>query len=98
MTLVQADSRTQEENDRVRVTRWHLPPGSQTGPHVHAHDYVVVPLVTGTLTILDDDGVASTAPLKPGGSYFRRAGVSHNVTNQSDSDIVFIEIELLQAG
>lgn len=92
--LVQAEGRQQSDNARVRVTRWHLPPGSETGHHVHEYDYVVVPVEAGTLTIVEDDGSITEAPLTAGVSYFREAGVSHNVTNRGETDIVFIEIEV----
>ena len=97
MALKPATATLREDNDRVRVTEWHLPPGTETGPHVHGMDYVVVPVEAGTLTIYDDAGAATEAPLTPGGSYFRRAGVSHNVTNQGTTAIRFIEIELKPA-
>lgn len=89
-----AEPTLQEDNDRVRVTRWHLPPGSETGHHVHEYDYVVVPVSPGILSIVEDDDSITTAELNTGQSYFRRAGVSHNVTNQGSDDIVFVEIEI----
>ena len=94
MALRPATATVQEDNDRVRVTEWHLPPGSETGAHVHEMDYVIVPVAAGTLTIYDDTAGQVESPLTVGQSYFRRAGVSHNVTNQGESDIRFIEIEL----
>ena len=39
----------QVENARVIVTQWRFPPGAETGHHVHAHDYVVVPMTSGLL-------------------------------------------------
>ncbi|MEO1681005.1 MAG: cupin domain-containing protein [Pseudomonadota bacterium] len=94
MTLGPATSSLQEDNDRVRVTQWRLPPGSETGHHVHEYDYVIVPVIAGTLTIYDPGGAVTEAPLTSGQSYFRGAGVSHNVTNRGPSDIVFVEVEL----
>lgn len=94
MPLAPATPTQQDDNDRVRITRWHLPPDSETGHHVHEYDYVVVPLVTGALSVVQDNGEIVEAPLTPGGSYFRRAGVSHNVTNRGAADVVFIEVEL----
>lgn len=93
-SLKPAAATLQEENARVRVTEWHLMPGTETGHHVHEYDYVVVPVEAGTLTIYDDSAGEIHAPLAVGKSYFRSAGVSHNVTNQGASDIRFIEIEI----
>ena len=82
------------ENRRVIVTRWTFAPGEATGPHVHAHDYVVVPLSTGKLHIVASDGAASDAGLETGAPYAREAGVAHDVINRNAFEFSFIEIEL----
>ena len=46
MKIVKATSTVQMENERVIVTEWRFAPGAETGHHVHAHDYVVVPLTS----------------------------------------------------
>ena len=86
------------ENERVRVTRWDFPqPGDCTGWHRHEHDYVVVPLFDGDLRI--DTGAGTvTSSLTTGGSYFREAGVEHDVCNGNDVACSFIEVELLEAS
>ena len=82
------------DNDRVRVTRWRLPPnGGETGWHVHALDYVITPITGGALTIENPGGETLECPLAPGQSYFRRAGARHNVMNRTAADIVFVEVE-----
>lgn len=83
----------QVDNSRVIVTLWTFPPGADTGQHVHAHDYVVVPLTTGTLRLVEPAGVRDVA-MQAGGSYAREAGVSHNVINANDFEFRFVEIEL----
>jgi quercetin dioxygenase-like cupin family protein len=83
----------QVENERVIVTEWRFAPGADTGHHVHAHDYVVVPLTTGTLRLEDAEGVRE-AWLQAGGSYARPAGVAHNVTNVNEHEFRFVEVEL----
>lgn len=82
------------ENDRLRVTEWRFGPGEETGWHRHEFDYVVVPMSTGRLEIVAPDGSVSRPELKAGEPYFRRAGVEHNVINDSGGDFSFIEIEL----
>ena len=84
----------QEDNARTRETRWRFPPGGETGFHRHEFDYVVVPLTTGTLKIIDPNGGESLSALTAGVSYFREAGIEHNVINDSDAEFVFVEIEL----
>ncbi len=82
------------ENRRVIVTRWTFAPGEATGPHVHAHDYVVVPLSTGKLRIVAADGGAGDVQLSSGMPYAREAGVAHDVANPNAFEFSFIEIEL----
>lgn len=83
----------QVENERVIVTEWRFAAGAETGHHVHAHDYVVVPLTSGTLRLVDGAGV-SEANLRAGVSYARPAGVAHNVINANDYEFRFVEIEI----
>ena len=84
----------QEENDRVRVTEYRFAPGAETTPHVHQWDYVVVPQTDGELLIIGPDGSEMRAQLTRGKSYYRQAGVNHNVTNAGAKELVFIEIEM----
>lgn len=93
MTTKQATPEQQADNERTRVTRWSFAPGAETGFHVHEMDYVVVPLLDGTLKLVSPDGVESLADLKAGRSYYREAGVQHNVINANDFDFAFVEIE-----
>ena len=83
----------QIDNDRVLVTKWHFAPGAQTGDHVHGLDYVVVPLTTGTLRLVEPEGTRDVE-LLAGASYARLTGVAHNVINVNDHEFVFVEIEL----
>jgi quercetin dioxygenase-like cupin family protein len=83
----------QVENERVIVTKWRFPPGADTGDHVHAHDYVVVPLTTGKLRLVEPAGTRDVE-LIAGGSYARLTGVAHNVVNINDFEFSFVEIEL----
>ena len=83
----------QVENERVIITKWHFPPGADTGDHVHAHDYVVVPLTSGKLRLVEPTGIRDVE-LIVGGSYARLAGVAHNVININDHEFSFVEIEI----
>lgn len=89
----QAVATVQVDNDEVIVTEWRFAPGAETGRHRHGHDYVVVPMTDGTLLLETPDG-DKHATLIAGQSYFRKAGVEHNVVNASDHDVVFVETEL----
>jgi quercetin dioxygenase-like cupin family protein len=92
--MTSALSNVQVDTPEVRVTEWRLAPGSATGHHIHAMDYVIVPVTAGEMTIVAPDGERSKALLGVGKSYFRKAGVEHDVLNETTSEIVFLEIEL----
>jgi quercetin dioxygenase-like cupin family protein len=90
---MQATAHLQVDNERVIVTEWRFAPGAQTGHHVHGHDYVVVPLTSGTLRLVEPEGTRDVQ-LQAGVSYSRTAGVAHNVINANDYEFRFIEIEI----
>jgi quercetin dioxygenase-like cupin family protein len=83
----------QIDNPRVIVTEWKFAPGAETGQHVHGMDYVVVPMTTGALRLIEPEGTRD-AQLTAGLSYCRPAGVNHNVINVNDFEFRFLEIEL----
>lgn len=91
---IAATSDVQIDNDEVRVTEWRLAPGSATGHHRHEMDYVIVPVTDSDMTIVAPDGSRSIAQLRIGKSYFRKAGVEHDVLNETKDAIVFLEVEL----
>lgn len=92
--MTSAQSNVQHDTPEVRVTEWRLAPGASTGHHTHGMDYVIVPITTGVMTIVGPQGERSQAPITMGKSYFRQAGVEHDVLNETDSEIVFIEVEV----
>ena len=92
--MLPAKSTVQQDTPEVRVTEWRLAPGAATGHHTHEMDYVIVPITSGEMTIFGPDGGRSKAPITTGQSYFRKAGVEHDVLNETASEIVFLEIEL----
>jgi quercetin dioxygenase-like cupin family protein len=88
-----ASGEIQEDNARTRVTLWRFPPHGETGFHRHELDYVIVPLTSGPLTIVDTHGKETAAALTAGVSYFREAGVEHNVINAGAGEFAFVEVE-----
>ena len=84
---------TQIDNERVIVTEWRFAPGAETGWHVHQHDYVICPVTPGKLLLETPEGPVE-AELTSGQTYFRNAGVEHNVINASDEELIFVEVEL----
>ena len=90
----EAVATVQEDNDRVRVTEFCFAPGAETTAHVHQWDYVVVPQTDGDLLVVSPDGSKARSVLTKGVSYYRPAGVAHNVINAGAEKLVFIEIEI----
>lgn len=81
------------DNDRVRVTEWRFAPGAATGWHRHEYDYVVVPIMNGTLR-LEETNETRESELTLGIPYFRPAGIEHDVINANDYEFAFIETEI----
>jgi quercetin dioxygenase-like cupin family protein len=88
-----ASGKVQEDHERARVTLWSFPSRGETGFHRHELDYVVVPLTSSPLKIVDMAGKESISELTAGVSYFRRTGVEHDVINASDDAFAFVEVE-----
>ena len=82
------------DNDHVRVTEWRFAPGAATGWHRHAYDYVITPVIGGQVEIVHGDGSRTPFAMEPGKSYFRQAGVEHDVVNGDGGALRFVEVEL----
>ena len=48
-------------------------------------------MTDGVLTLQHPDGSRTEGPIKMGQSYYRDAGVEHDVINLTDREIVFVE-------
>ena len=88
---MKAIPKVQIDNKFVKVTEWCFPPNSETGMHIHAMDYVVVPMTSGILTIESKDNKFTEADLTVGQSYSRNAGVHHNVINKNEYESYLIK-------
>ncbi len=83
----------QIDNDRTCVNHLLFPAGGESRWHRHERDYVIVPIQDCELQIDTGEG-AIKVELKAGDCYYRAAGVEHNVMNDTDQDIVLIEVEI----
>jgi quercetin dioxygenase-like cupin family protein len=81
------------DDARARITRWDLAPGATTGWHEHAMDYAVVMMTDATMAY-EVDGIVTQTSMKAGESYIRPAGIRHDVKNNGDNHMAFIEIEI----
>ena len=89
-----AVSNIQIDNNLVRVTKYSFMPGQETGMHKHLYDYIVTPITDGKLLLIDKCGNESNYNLISCQSYFRKAGIEHNVINSGKQQLIFIETEL----
>ncbi len=80
------------DDDICRITRWDFEPGADTGHHVRGLGYVVVPMTDCDILIEDAEGSRNVFVAK-GAAYRRDAGVEHNVVNDGNQPMSFIEIE-----
>lgn len=86
---------TQHIDDaHTRTTTWSFADGAETGNHVHAFDYVVIPVTGGTFQVLDVTGGTHNMDQEAGIPYVGTKGTAHNVINRSGKDAVFVEVEL----
>lgn len=83
------------DDGRVRVTKWHFPPGGSTGMHTHEFDYLVVPVTGGDFTATLPDETVNPLTQQPGITYSRPAGVTHDIVNVGGAAASFVEIEFL---
>ena len=89
-----AKSEVQVDNQQVRITKYIFQPDDETGMHKHEYDYVITPIIGGNILLIDAKENKNEAILIASESYFRRAGVEHNVINKSSKVLIFVEIEL----
>lgn len=98
MTRATAEPVVHIDDERFKVTEWRFAPGAETGWHIHGHDYVIVPLTDGTLGLEGPDGEKKQARLTQGVPYSRRTGVAHNVINDAEAPLAFLEVEVVENG
>ena len=94
MEREQAVATTMIDDDRVRVTRFDFKPGAETGWHRHEFDYVIT-AVSECSMLLEEPGGATREVVVPAGEAYRREeGVEHNVVNNGQGPMAFVEVEL----
>ena len=89
----EAQATVHVDNERTRVTEWRFAPGTATGWHKHEYPYVITPVTDGRVRIVGPDGTESEAEMIAGRSYYRDAGVEHDVINAGAGELRFVEVE-----
>lgn len=90
-----ATGETQIDNGIFRVTKWTIEPGDAIPMHVHDYEYVVVPVVSETMHVVNADGSEIVANIRTGESYTRPSGAEHTVENRGSRTVEFVEVEKL---
>ena len=94
MKRKKATAKIQVNNKHVKITKFSFQPGEETGMHKHLYDYIVTPINNGKLLLIDKNDYKSDYDLVASESYFRKAGIEHNVINNGKKKLIFIEIEI----
>ena len=81
-------------NNNVKVTQIILKPKEDTGFHHHTMNYVIIPITSGKLKLIDENNKETFTKLMQGEPYYREKGVKHNVINIDNKTITFIEVEI----
>ena len=82
------------DDARVRVTRYDFGVGHETGWHIHDYDYVVTAITDCHMRLENLNGTTTHATVLSGSAYRRESGVEHNVINEGDKSMSFVEVEL----
>jgi quercetin dioxygenase-like cupin family protein len=90
----QVESIVHVDNEHVRVIEWRLAPGAATGWHRHGFAYVITPVTAGKVQMVGPDHERTPFEMEPGKSYYRAAGVEHDVVNGNEGELRFVEVEL----
>jgi quercetin dioxygenase-like cupin family protein len=83
----------QRDDDEFRITRWDFEPGAATGWHRHGWAYFVVMLTESIMRVHDGSEILEFSR-RAGDTYYRVAGVEHDVMNGSNTPMAFVEIEI----
>jgi len=94
MSRPQASHEVLIDDGKVRVTRWDFAPGAETGWHRHGMDYVVTTLTPCHMLLEEPGGGSRRVNMEAGIAYRRSEGVEHNVINDGEKPMSFVEIEL----
>ncbi|MCL1126476.1 cupin domain-containing protein [Shewanella surugensis] len=84
------------DNDTIEVIRLTYPPGSESGMHTHEYEYRAVYFVKGGKLLLlsgKNDDQRHVINIPDGKSLFL-PGVTHNVKNIGDTEVIIIETEI----
>jgi quercetin dioxygenase-like cupin family protein len=85
-------------NDYIRVLDVTIPAGRTSMLHQHDYDYVFVMLKDGSMTSTRSDGYSVSLELKKGDSRLTRGNFAHTASNDGDTPLRIIAVELLKGA
>jgi len=85
-------------NEFVRILNVTIPPGRSSLLHRHDNDYVFVMLRDGSMTSVREDGYSVSLQLSKGETRFTRGGFAHTATNDGDTSLRILAVELLKGA
>ena len=85
-------------NEFVRILNVTIPPGRSSLLHRHDNDYVFVMLRDGSMTSVREDGYSVSLQLSKGETRFTRGGFAHTATNDGDTTLRILAVELLKGA
>ncbi|MDJ0613095.1 MAG: cupin [Rhizobiaceae bacterium] len=94
MDRPQANAVQMVDDARVRVTRFEFAPNAETGWHEHGFDYVITAITDCHMLLEEPTGKSREVSVNAGESYRRDKGVRHNVINNGNGLMCFVEVEL----
>lgn len=94
MTRPQATATQLIDDSRTRVTRFDFAPGAETGWHTHGFDYVITAITDCHMLLELPDDAQNEVTVPAGTAYRRMEGVEHNVINNGDTPMCFVEVEM----
>jgi quercetin dioxygenase-like cupin family protein len=81
------------DTDKMRILHISTAPGERTGLHTHEFDHLVVMFDAGQSRALLEGGIERVLQSAPRIHKINPAGIVHDVCNDSDHRMDFIEIE-----
>ena len=91
----------QFENDEVKVWKGIVMPNEQLTMHRHEHPRIIIPIVGGTMKIVQKSGGVETHQWESGKAYWLSSdppGTLHADVNGGDKPIEVIAVELKKAN
>lgn len=90
------------DHEELRVWHLRLSPGAQFPLHRHRHSYVWTSLTTGEALVVDETGEKEEVSFEIGDSAYQKlapgTSLSHSIENIGKTELLFVAVEIKEAG